>query len=57
MEENKTALSEGGFLQSNKIKLTKNSRGYTWEITELSHDVEKVATINQKMLELFGSGE
>lgn len=39
--------------QANKIKLIKNSRGYSWEISLLSHDVEKLKEINQKMAEEF----
>ena len=39
--------------QTESIKLTKNSKGYNWEIRVLNLDIEKLAEINLKMIEKF----
>ena len=44
-----------GFEQQNKIKLIKNSRGYGWELSLLSLDIDELERINNKMIEKFGS--
>jgi hypothetical protein len=41
-------------IQSNKIKLIKNTKGYQWEISLLSLDVDELEGINNKMLKKFG---
>ncbi len=40
--------------QSASIKLSKNSRGYNWEIRILEINVEKLEKINNEMLKRFG---
>ncbi len=41
-------------IQSNKIKLIKNTKGYSWEITLLSHDIYELERINSEMQLRFG---
>ena len=51
----KEILSEGPREMSESIKLTKNSKGYGWEIRILSIDVDKIQNLNLKMIERFGN--
>ena len=39
------------------IKLTKNSKGYTWDIKVNSIAIEKLNKINQELLELYPDGK
>ena len=39
------------------VKLMKNSRGYSWEIKQLSLDLEQLDKINNDMLNKFGGVE
>jgi len=39
---------------SESIKLTRNSRGYGWEIRILSTDINHIEKLNNQMLERFG---
>lgn len=39
---------------SQYIKLTRNSRGYTWEIKVYGLAIEKLEELNNKLLEKFG---
>lgn len=41
--------------QKEIMELTKNSRGYTWRIKILELNVDKLAALNDKMLNAFGS--
>ena len=41
-------------IQSESIKLIKNSKGVNWEIRILSLDVDKLESLNKKMIERFG---
>ena len=41
-------------MQSEGLKLTKTSRGYSWEIKILEIDVDRLVKINEEMLEEFG---
>lgn len=43
--------------QSDKIKLIRNSRGYSWEISILSHDIDELERLNSEMKERFGNDE
>lgn len=40
-----------------KIKLIKNTKGYNWEITMPSHDVDGLEKLNDLMREKFGELE
>lgn len=46
-------LTEG----SEGLKLTKTTKGYTWEIKLRVLDVEKIEKLNSEMLERFGAYE
>ena len=46
-----------GFEQKNKIKLIKNSRGYSWEVSLLSLDIDELEKLNKEMMKRFGSLE
>ena len=50
-----TEIGMVGFEQKATLKLTKNSKGYTWEIKQLSLDIEELVKLNNKMLEKFGN--
>jgi len=39
------------------IKLIKNSKGYNWEIKQLTLNIDELIELNKKMLEHFGSIE
>lgn len=43
-------------INTKKIKLIKNSRGYSWEISNDNHDIDYLKKLNEKMDEVFGSG-
>lgn len=43
-----------GQTQSNKIKLIKNSKGYSWEISLLSLDIDELKRIDDNMKVKFG---
>ena len=53
----KETLSDAPIALSPSIKLTKNTKGYGWEIRILSNDVEEIARIDNQMREKFGSEE
>lgn len=40
--------------QKEKIKLTKNTKGYNWEISILSLDTKKLEALNDDMVKRFG---
>ena len=44
-----------GLIQSNKIKLIKNTKGYSWEISLLSLDLDEIERINNEMVRRFGN--
>ena len=44
-----------GLIQSNKIKLIKNTKGYSWEISLLSLDLDEIEIINNEMVRRFGN--
>ena len=50
----KEIISEAPRELSESIKLTKNSKGYGWEIRILNLDVDKIQNLNLKMMERFG---
>ena len=37
------------------LKLMKNTKGYNWEIKQLSLDFEQLEKLNQEMINRFGS--
>lgn len=39
------------------IKLMKNTKGYNWEIKQLSLNIDELLKLNQEMQEKFGSVE
>ena len=60
MEENKiTSLNEilESFRNVAYIKLVKNTKGFGWEIKQLSLDVEELEKLNNEMINRFGSIE
>lgn len=52
-------IAEGltSFEQKDKIKLTKNTKGYQWEISLLSLDIDALEKLNIEMMKRFGSLE
>ncbi|KKM20574.1 hypothetical protein LCGC14_1644080 [marine sediment metagenome] len=40
--------------QEPSIKLTKNSKGYNWEIRIMSHDIEELQRLNDLMIKKWG---
>lgn len=46
---------EKQIIVSEGIKLTKNSKGYTWEIKIQELDPDKLLKINNEMFQRFGS--
>ena len=40
-------------MQSEGIKLIKNSKGYAWEIKLLTIDINRLEELNNKMIEKF----
>jgi len=42
---------------SESIKLTKNSRGYSWEVKLLEIDLDRLRKLNQQMEEEYGTRE
>lgn len=46
--------NENRLIQSPSLKLTRNSKGYTWEIKILGLDIAQLETLNNQMLEKFG---
>jgi hypothetical protein len=57
MEEDLNNIKMGednqNFLQSNSIKLTKNTKGYFWEIKVLDLDIDKLEKLNNEMKKRF----
>jgi hypothetical protein len=51
-EEKQTIVVEGQSVAY--LKLTRNSRGYGWEIKQLSLDVTQLEKINNEILQKFG---
>ena len=43
--------------QKEGIKLTKNTKGYNWEIKLLSLDLEQLHKINMQLIEKYGNKE
>ena len=39
------------------VKLTKNSKGYGWEIKQISLNVADLIKVNNEMLENFNNGD
>lgn len=57
-----TLKTELGINQRETLNLTKNSRGYNWDVkifwgTDDEKTIERMATINSKMEERFGIEE
>ncbi len=50
----KETISEAPRELTPSIKLTRNSRGYGWEIRILSLDIDRLEKLNNTMLEKFG---
>ena len=50
MEESTNIIAEG-------IKLTRNSRGYTWDIRVKDHDLDKLEKLNKEMIKRFSEEE
>lgn len=53
MEEEKQIIVESQSVEY--LKLMKNSKGYNWEIKQLSLNIDEIEKINNEMLERFGS--
>lgn len=43
--------------QSESLKLIRNSKGFTWEIRLLEINLDRLAEINARMNEQYGSAE
>ena len=43
-------------LETETLKLTRNSRGYNWDIKLLSVDIDKLEQLNNDMIKRFGTG-
>ena len=57
MEEESTGEKSFIIEQKDSIKLTKNTKGYGWEIKILSLDVDKLTEIDNKLKEKFGDNK
>lgn len=53
--ENNITPNEVTLTQQESIKLTKNTRGYSWEIRTLDMDIERLEELNKKMSDKFGN--
>lgn len=56
-EETIGSMAQIPTVSSDSVKLTKNTKGYSWEIRILSHDLNELERINDDMVRRFGGSE
>lgn len=55
--ENETIDEEKRILQKPSLRLTRNTKGYTWEIKILELNTERIEELNNQMLTKFSGKE
>lgn len=56
-ERQQARFVEDDVLARESLKLTKNSKGYNWEIKILDLDIEKISKLNTEFKRRFGKDE